>query len=154
MLACLIFLRKLIIVTTRVKNRNSSDKIVQTTARTEQYLAYLNNVIGVFDKNEAEQFYHVMYNALIHNPATVRSFIEKRGYRCIYLAPYSSFLNPIELFQLKIKYGVKRQPFESGDTITLRMMESCSKIIKKNCQRWTCHSVNFFERCLAIEQSL
>ncbi|EIE76317.1 hypothetical protein RO3G_01021 [Rhizopus delemar RA 99-880] len=65
-----------------------------------------------------------MYNALIHNPATVRSFIEKRGYRCIYLAPYSSFLNPIELFQLKInayQFSPKQLSFYLGENGTLNL---------------------------------
>ena len=77
-----------------------------------------------------------MYSALVHKPATVRSFIEKRGYRCIYFPPYSSILNLSELYQLKVNYGVKRQPFESGDTLTLRIMESCSKIAQTDRQRW------------------
>ncbi|KAG0829986.1 hypothetical protein G6F18_008363 [Rhizopus arrhizus] len=89
--------------------------------------AYLSNVMDVLDKNDMKGFYLVMDNAPIHKPATVRIFIEKRGYKCCYLPPYSPFLNPIELFWSKVKYGIKRSPFDTGDTLTPRIMESCSK---------------------------
>ncbi|KAG1532924.1 hypothetical protein G6F51_012873 [Rhizopus arrhizus] len=113
------------------KKRKSDGKVIQTTARvgtrTEHYLAYLSNVMDVLDKNDMKGFYLVMDNAPIHKPATVRIFIEKRGYKCCYLPPYSPFLNPIELFWSKVKYGIKRNPFDTGDTLTPRIMESCSK---------------------------
>lgn len=140
------------------KKRKSDGKVIQTTARvgtrTEHYLAYLSNVMDVLDKNNMKGFYLVMDNAPIHKPATVRIFIEKRGYKCAYLPPYSPFLNPIELFWSKVKYGIKRSPFDTGDTLTPRIMESCSKVTLKDCQGWIRHSIRFFERCLAMEKNL
>lgn len=79
------------------KKRKADGTVVATTARietrTEHYLGYLENVMDVLDKNNLKGHYLVMDNAPIHKPATVRSCIEKRGYKCIYLPPYSPFLN-------------------------------------------------------------
>ncbi|OAD74016.1 hypothetical protein PHYBLDRAFT_145479 [Phycomyces blakesleeanus NRRL 1555(-)] len=85
-------------------------------------------------------------------PATVSSCIEKRGYRCIYLAPYSPFLNPIEEFWSKVKFGVKREAFDNGDKLTPKIVKSCSEVALKDCLGWIRHSVSFFERCLALEE--
>ncbi|KAG1397752.1 hypothetical protein G6F60_008810 [Rhizopus arrhizus] len=74
-------LRKSIIVITGTKKRNSDGKIVQTTARvgtsTEHYLAYLNNVMNVLDKNDMKRFHLVMDSASIHKSTALRDFIEK-----------------------------------------------------------------------------
>lgn len=152
-----ISLRKPITVTGS-KKRKSDGKVIKTTGRigtrTEHYLAYLSNVMDVLDKNDMKGFYLVMDNAPIHKPATVRNFIEKRGYKCVYLPPYSPFLNTIELFWSKVKYGIKRNPFDTGDTLTPRIMESCSKVTLEDCQGWIRHSIRFFERCLAMEKNL
>lgn len=88
-----------------------------------------------------------MDNAPIHKPSAVRSVIEKRGYECVYLSP---FLNSIEEFW-QIEFGVKRQPFDTNDTLTSRVIESCSKVSLSDYKGWIGHSVSFFERCLALK---
>ncbi|KAG1356830.1 hypothetical protein G6F63_000219 [Rhizopus arrhizus] len=152
-----ISLRKPIMVS-GAKKRKVDGKVVTTTAkvgtRAEHYLSYLSNVMDILDRNNMRGFYLVMDNAPIHKPATVRNLIESRGYRCAYLPPYSPFLNPIELFWSKVKYGVKRKPFETGETLTPRIMDACSKVTMKDCQGWIHHSLGFFEKCLALEKNL
>lgn len=152
-----ISLRKPIMVS-GAKKRRVDGKVVTTTAkvgtRAEHYLNYLSNVMDVLDRNNMKGFYLVMDNAPIHKPATIRNLIESRGYKCVYLPPYSPFLNPIELFWSKVKYGVKRKPFETGETLTPRIMDACSKVTKKDCQGWIHHSLGFFEKCLALEKNL
>ena len=66
--------------------------------RTEHYLAYLSDVMDVLDRNNMQGYYLVMDNAPIHTPAKVRDRIESRDYKCLYLPPYSPFLNPVEEF--------------------------------------------------------
>ena len=46
-----------------------------------------------------------MDNAPIHTPAKIRDLVESRHYKCLYLPPYSPFLNPIEEFWSKVKAG-------------------------------------------------
>jgi transposase len=76
--------------------------------RTERYLAYLSNVMNVLHRRNMKGHYLVMDNAPIHTPATVRDLVESRGYKCLYLPPYSPFLNPIEKFWAKVKAGIRR----------------------------------------------
>ncbi|KAI8048501.1 hypothetical protein BDF21DRAFT_351615, partial [Thamnidium elegans] len=67
---------------------------------------------------------------------------------------YSPFLNPIEEFWSKVKFGVKREAFDNGDTLTPRILKSCSEVTLKDCQGCIRHSVSFFERCLAMEEKI
>ncbi|KAG1201467.1 hypothetical protein G6F70_003144 [Rhizopus microsporus] len=87
------------------KKRRTGGKVIETAARvgtrTEHFLFYLNNVMDMLDKNNLRGFYIVMDNASVHKPNKVRECIEKRGYKCVYLPPYSPFLNPIEEFWSK-----------------------------------------------------
>jgi hypothetical protein len=66
--------------------------------RTECFLAYLSNVMDVLDRNDMKGNYLVIDNSPIYTPAKVRDLVESRGYKCLYLPPYSPFLNPIEEF--------------------------------------------------------
>jgi transposase len=49
-----------------------------------------------------------MDNALIHQSKNIEFAIVERGYRHIYLPPYSPGLNPKEQLCHKVKYAVKR----------------------------------------------
>ena len=73
--------------------------------RTEHFLAYVSNVMDVLDKTNMQGYYLVMDNAPIHTPAKIRDLVESRHYKCLYLPPYSPFLNPIEEFWSKVKAG-------------------------------------------------
>jgi hypothetical protein len=134
-----ISIRKPISVTTEIKSRRGDGKIIQTITRigikTEHYFAYLNNGIDVLDKNDMKGHYLIMDNASIRKPATIRNLVKSRGYKCAYLPSYSPFLNPIELFWSKVKYRVKRGPFDTDDTLTPRIMEPCSNTVQEAFQR-------------------
>ncbi len=45
-----------------------------------------------------KEFYTIMDNAPIHTADDIDEMISKRGYKSIYLPPYSPELNPIENF--------------------------------------------------------
>lgn len=140
------------------KKRKADGKSIKVTkgTNTDHYLAYISNVMDVLDKNNLRDFYLVMDNAPIHGPRgkKVEEFISKRGYKCVYLPPYSPFLNPIEEFWSKVKSGIKRTPIDGKDTLTPRILESCSNVTLKDCKGWIKHSVSFFPRCLAEERML
>ncbi len=110
--------------------------------------------MDVLDKNDMKGSYIVMDNAPIHKPATVRQCIEKRGYKCVYLPPYSPFLNPIEEFWSKVKFAVKQAPFDTGDSLTPRIIEAVSTVTLQDCKGWIRHAVKFFPNCLAMEKNL
>lgn len=154
-----ISLRKPVSISAGSKRRKAPDgkevKITKGT-NTDHYLAYLSNVMDVLDLNNLKGFYLVMDNAPIHGPRgkKVIDYIVGRGYKCVYLPPYSPFLNPIEEFWSKVKSGVKRTPIDGKDNLTPRILESCSKVTLSDCKGWIRHSLSFFPRCLEEEQML
>jgi transposase len=72
--------------------------------------------MNVFDKNELRIYDILMENASIRKAVTLREIIKNKGYRYVYLPPYSP-LNPIEEFWLKAKCGVKRRPFDGSGNL-------------------------------------
>ncbi|KAG1446454.1 hypothetical protein G6F56_009566 [Rhizopus delemar] len=51
----------------------------------------------LWDRHEKfKHHYLIMNNAPIHKHQDIKNPIESRGYKCVYLPPYSSELNPIE----------------------------------------------------------
>lgn len=66
--------------------------------RTECFLAYLSNVMDVLDRNDMKGNYLVIDNSPIYTPDKVSDLVESTGYECLYLPPYTPFLNPIEQF--------------------------------------------------------
>ena len=141
------------------KKRKANGKSVNVVngrigTRTENYLAYLSNVMDVLDKNEMKGHYLVMDNAPIHTPSAVRDSIESRGYKCLYLPPYSPFLNPIEEFWAKVKAGIRRNALKADDRLSDCICESVYKVTRKDCQAWIRHAMSFFPRCKNEERNL
>lgn len=58
---------------------------------------------------EIKGHYLIMDNAPIHTGKIIGEMIEERGYKCIYLPPYSPELNLIEQFWSVVKSSVKRE---------------------------------------------
>jgi transposase len=117
--------------------------------RTEHFLTYISNVMDVLDRNNMKGHYLVMDNAPIHTPVKVRELIESRGYRCLYLPPYSPFLNPIEEFWSKVKAGVRRNSLTADDRLSDRICESVQMVTRADCQAWIRHAVSFFPKVQA-----
>jgi hypothetical protein len=69
--------------------------------RSTHFLSYLSSMMDCLDGNGLHDYYLVMDNAPILKSASIRELIERRGYKCVYLPPYSPFLNPIEEFWSK-----------------------------------------------------
>lgn len=107
---------------------------------------YLNNVMNTLDKNNMKGQYIVMDNAPIHKPKVIKALIEERRHKCIYLPPYSPFLNPIEEFWSKVKAGVRRTTLTADNCLTDRICETAGKVTKKDCKGWIEHSKSFFLR--------
>ena len=115
--------------------------------RTEHFLAYISNVMDALDRNDMKGHYLVMDNAPIHTPFKVRELVEGRGYKYLYLPPYSPFLNPIEEFWSIIMAGVRRNALTADDRLSDRIGKSVQMITRTDCQAWIRHAVSFFARC-------
>jgi transposase len=95
-----------------------------------------------------------MDNAPIHTNANIRKMIEDRGYKCVYLPPYSPFLNAIEECWGKIKGSIRRDGLTMDDNLSQRIIESSLTVTPEDCQGWIRHAIQFFERCKAGEPNL
>ncbi|KAG0938412.1 hypothetical protein G6F57_006859 [Rhizopus arrhizus] len=86
---------------------------------TGHYFNFIAMTLDVMDKHELfKGHYLVMDNAPIHKHADIRSYIESRGYGCVYLPPYSPELNPIEQFWSVCKSKLKREALLEEETLT------------------------------------
>jgi hypothetical protein len=70
--------------------------------------------------------------------------IESRGYKCVYLTPYS----PIEQFWVVVKGKVKCSQFGNTEDLKTRIAEACDKVPRKHLFNFAQHFVNVFEDCL------
>lgn len=122
--------------------------------RTGHFLSYISNVMDVLDKRDMKGHYIVMDNAPIYIPGKVRELIESRGYKCLYLPPYSPFLNPIEEFWSKVKAGIRRNALKADDKLADQICDSVNKVTRSDCQAWIEHAISFFPRCKNEERNL
>lgn len=77
---------------------------------------------------EMKNFYIIMHNALIHTSDIATSLVEMRGYRAIYLPPYSPELNSIENFWSIVKNSVKRSEFTETENLKTRIAEASESV--------------------------
>lgn len=100
---------------------------------------------------EMTNYYIVMDNAPIHGNKEIEEIIEERGYRSVYLPPYSPELNPIEQFWSVLKDKVKRSQFGDTEDLKTRISEASQQVpieILKNIIKHTADSSN---KCLNME---
>jgi transposase len=74
--------------------------------------------------------------------------INKRGYKTLFMLPYSSFLNPIEECWSKIKSNIKRSPLDKADTLDSRLPAACQSVTAQDFQRWVKYAETFWDRCV------
>lgn len=83
--------------------------------------------MDTLDEHEMFGRYLILGNTTTHKTAAVQELIESRGYKVVYLPPYSPFLNTVELFWSKIKAGVNRDCLTAADTLSARIIESAEQ---------------------------
>src|ERR1700731_4176229 len=141
------------------KNRKANDTTAMVVngrvgTRTEHFLTHISNVMDVLDRNNMKGHYLVMDNAPIHTPVKVRELVESRGYQCLYLPPYSPFLNPIEEFWSKVKAGVRRNALTTSDPLCDSICESVQLVTQADCQAWIRHAVSYFSQSTQEDTNL
>jgi hypothetical protein len=119
---------------------------------TGHYMKFLEKSMDEMDQYpELKGHYIVMDNAPIHTADQIDEMITARGYRSIYLPPYSPELNPIENFWSIVKNKVKRSSFEDAEDLATRIAEACNNVPPKHLQAFAQQSVNCFDICLRGE---
>lgn len=71
--------------------------------------------------------------------------ITERGYKCVYLPPYSPELNPIEQFWSIIKNSVRRSQLQEKEDLATRITEACNSVPREHLKAFVQHSANVFE---------
>jgi hypothetical protein len=85
---------------------------------------FVHSVMDVLDRHNKKGFYIVMDNCRIHHSQFVVDAIIQRGYKPLFMPPYSPFLNPIEECWSKIKKNIRRSPLDEHDQLTHRIAEA------------------------------
>ncbi|KAG1456885.1 hypothetical protein G6F56_006732 [Rhizopus delemar] len=130
------------------EERSKRIKIVRS-GQTSYYVRFLENRMDEMDLYpELKGHYIVMDNAPIHTADRIDEMITERGYRSIYLPPYSPELNPIENFWSIVKNKVKRSSFKDAEDLATRIAEACNNVPPEHLNAFAQHSVNCFDICL------
>ncbi|MBF0241965.1 MAG: transposase [Desulfamplus sp.] len=79
-------------------------------------------------------------NAAAHKVNNVRSLIESKGARLVYLPPYSPDLSPIELYWSKIKQFLKKAKARTKENLEQAISNAMNTITKEDIIGW-------FEHC-------
>ena len=114
----------------------------------------MNVVMDTLDKHDKKGMFIVLDNCRIHHSQFVTDVITRRGYKALFMLPYSPFLNPIEECWSKIKKLIRRNPLDERDTLTLRIAEACLKVTVEDCNGWIRHAETYWDRCLKKELRL
>ncbi|CEG76332.1 hypothetical protein RMATCC62417_11241 [Rhizopus microsporus] len=113
------------------------------------YMRFISKTLDEMDKfPEMKNLHIVMDTVLIHTSECITILIEMRGYRAIYLPPYSSELNPIENFWSIVKNAVKRSVFQESEDLKTRISEASESVSRKTLYTIAHHSVNNFQNTL------
>lgn len=92
-----------------------------------------------------------MDNAPIHSADDIEEMISERGYRSIYLPPYSPELIPIKKFWSKMKCYIKRTKFIGTDNLKMRVTKAPNEIRPSILMNISQHFVRRFDKCLQMK---
>jgi transposase len=89
----------------------------------------MNELLDIMDMDESLMgSYLVMDNFTIDKPHSLIRKVESRGYRVMYLPPYSPELNPIEQFWALVKGKMKRHRLMIEENLSQRIAEARNNV--------------------------
>ena len=133
---------------------NSKSKPLKKGTTAYHIVKFIEAVMDVLDKHNKKGMFIVMDNCRIHHSAFVVDAINKRGYKPLFMPPYSPFLNPIEECWAKIKSNIKRNPLDTNSKLTPRIVEACQSVTVEDCMGWIRHAETYWDRCMNKELNL
>lgn len=129
-------------------NADENNKPIARGTTTAHFVKFMNELLDVMDLDESlKGSYLVMDNCSIHNSKPMIRKIESRGYRVMYLPPYSPELNPIEQFWAIVKGRLKRQRLMTEENLSSRIAEACNDIPVSNLYAFSDHSKRQIINC-------
>ena len=115
---------------------------------------FMDAVTDTLGKHNKKGTFIVLDNCKIHHSQSVTDVITRRGYKPLFMPPYSPFLNLIEECWSKTKKLIRRNPLDKCDTLTPLITEACCKITVEDCKGWIRHAETYWDRCLEKELRL
>jgi transposase len=113
------------------------------------FIKFINEVLDIMDEiGNMKGYYLVMDNCNIHKNKYMQRKIERRGYKYMYIPPYSPELNPIENFWSIVKAKMKRTFFSNSETMTSRIRDACEDIHPNKSYAFAEHSKRQIINCL------
>ncbi|KAG1172519.1 hypothetical protein G6F70_006404 [Rhizopus microsporus] len=140
----------------RTRTGEKSQALKKKGTTSSDFLEYIEQVLTTLDTANMSYKYLVLDNASIHKAALIEGWIGQRGYKLLFLSPYSPFLNPIEEFWSKLNTVVNNDPssVRQNEKISDRIRNASFYISRKDCENWIKHSLTFWQRCLNCEKGL
>ncbi|EPB87867.1 hypothetical protein HMPREF1544_05396 [Mucor circinelloides 1006PhL] len=108
---------------------DESNKPVPKGTNTAHFVKFMSELLDIMDLDRSLMgSYLVMDNCSIHKSHPMFRKIESRGYRVMYLPPYSPELNPIEQFWAIVKGKMKRHRLMTEENLSSRIADACNDI--------------------------
>jgi transposase len=108
----------------------------------------MNELLDIMDIDESlKSSYLVMDNCTIHKSHPIIRKIEGRGYRVMYLPPYSPELNAIENFWAIVKRKMKRENLMTEETLSQRIADACNNVRVSDLRGFRGHSKRHITYC-------
>ncbi|KAG2226178.1 hypothetical protein INT45_003323 [Circinella minor] len=129
-------------------NDDSADNNSVKKGTTAHFVKFMNEVLAVLDAEEAfKGSYIVLDNTSIHKSKPMIRKIESKGYRVMYLPPYSPELNPIEQIWAIVKGKMKRDRLMNEENLSSRITDACNDILISDLNDFCNHSKRQIVNC-------
>lgn len=119
---------------------------------TLHFIKFINELLDIMDLDpNLKGNYLVLDNCTIHKSHPMRRKIESRGYKIMFLPPYSPELNPIEQFWSLVKGKLKRSRFMTEENLSGRIADACNQVHASDLEGFAMSSKSKIIKCLYKE---
>ncbi|KAG2731676.1 hypothetical protein G9P44_005263 [Scheffersomyces stipitis] len=118
---------------------------------TRPFKHFIMDVMDVLDTDNRFRSYFLVMDDRCRQSLSIENTIVARGYRYLYLPPFSPELNPTEQMWSLTKSYLRRERLLPFENFSVRITEAANQIHTESIQNCIQHSVNCFSTCLNKE---
>ncbi|KAG2201521.1 hypothetical protein INT46_002896 [Mucor plumbeus] len=120
----------------------ADNKSVPKGTTTAHFHKFMNELLVIMGLDQTfKGNYIVMDNASIHkSKPIIRKIESKKGYKVMYLPPYSPELNPIHQFWAIVKEKIKRNRLMNEENLSSRIGDACNDVLTIDLYAFCNHS--------------
>lgn len=116
------------------------------------FFEFLSKLMDILDQDPHRKYsVLVMDNVSFHKGRIIGDYIKKRGYKALFIPPYSPDLNPIENYWALLKHYVRRTGIHKNNSLSelVQVVSEASRTIEVSSIRSMInHSVHLFSKCI------